>query len=97
MNKNEIIYNMCMTYRHDYGLEKAEDAPSYLSGMTITERKALWTSMEQVYNNCIEPILNEAKELATGDKIVVPKNKKHAEYMVRIGMFYLEQNNAESE
>ena len=39
--REEIIMDMCYTYRHDYGLDKDPNDPSWLSGMTPDERKGL--------------------------------------------------------
>ena len=54
--KEEIIHSMCMTYRHDYGLRKEEGDNSLSSGITVQEAKILYKTMEQIYNNNIEPI-----------------------------------------
>lgn len=80
---------MCMTYRHDYGLNKSQYDPPWIAGMTETERLGLYQTMEQIYNNCVAPLLSEMDDLNEGTKIVLPRNKEHAENMVRVGMFYL--------
>ena len=56
-NRESIILSMCYTWRHDYGLDKSEDDLNlYLSaGMTPDERKALWNSMAQLFDNNIAP------------------------------------------
>ena len=59
--KEEIIHSMCMTYRHDYGLRKEEGDNSLSSGITEQEAKILYKTMEQIYNNNIEPILEHYK------------------------------------
>lgn len=41
-DRNKIINNMCMTFRHDYGL------------MEEDERQALFNKMEQIFKNDIE-------------------------------------------
>jgi hypothetical protein len=56
-SKEEIITDMCYTYRHDYGLDKSPDDPSWCAGMTLEERKGLYNTMRQIYENNIEPIL----------------------------------------
>ena len=58
-SKEEIINDMCMTYRHDYGLDKLPDDPSWCAGMTPDERKGLYNTMRQIYENNIEPLLKE--------------------------------------
>lgn len=82
MTKEEVIHNMCMTYRHDYGLDKDPNDPPWVSGMTKDERQGLYKTMEQIYNHNIAPLLE-------GDEVVLPKSKEHAEAMVKVGMFYL--------
>jgi hypothetical protein len=55
MNREEIITNMCMTYRHDYGLHKDDNDPPWTCGMTKSEREGLWLTMAQIFDNNIEP------------------------------------------
>ncbi len=55
--REEIIYSMCLTFRHDYGLLKhPEDLIG--SGMTKEEQESLWNKMEQIYDNCISEHIN---------------------------------------
>jgi len=61
-NKEQIIHDMCMTYRHDYGLRKADNEPNWTAGMTEQDAKMLYKTMEQIYNNDIEPIIDHYKE-----------------------------------
>ena len=46
---------MCLTVRHDYGLDKHPDDAPFVSGMTGSERKALWRQMAQIFDNNIWP------------------------------------------
>jgi hypothetical protein len=92
-SKEEIITDMCYTYRHDYGLDKDPNDPSWCAGMTPEERKGLYRTMSQIYDNNIAPLLKDAKDLYEGNSVVVPKDKDHAEALVKMGMFYLDQNN----
>ncbi len=55
--REEIIHDMCITYRHDYGLDKDPTAPSWCAGMTPKEREGLWRTMAQIYDNNIKPIM----------------------------------------
>ena len=58
--KEQIILDMCYTWRHDYGLDKDEhDSGGGLisSGLTDSERKILYAQMKQIYENCIEPYM----------------------------------------
>ena len=60
--REDIIHSMCMTYRHDYGLEKStgEFGPyPFPSGMTESEREALYRQMAQIFDNCITPVFKE--------------------------------------
>jgi hypothetical protein len=90
-SKKEIITDMCYTYRSDYGLDKDPDDPSWVAGMTPDERKGLYNTMKQIYENNIEPMVNQYKDLQEGNSVILPKDKDHAEAMVRVGMFYLEK------
>jgi adenylate kinase family enzyme len=62
ITKEQIIHDMCMTYRHDYGLRKTDNDPPWTSGMTEQDAKMLYKTMEQIYNNNIEPIIDYYKE-----------------------------------
>lgn len=61
--KQDIIRDMCLTTRHDYGLPKenirveGESVPIGSSGMTDDERDNLYRKMLQLYNNAIEPYM----------------------------------------
>ena len=85
---------MCMSYRHDYGLRKLKTDPPWTSGMTEEDAKMLYKTMEQIYTNDIAPLVEEAKRLVDGDAVPIPKDEEHAMFMVKMGMFYLEQKNA---
>jgi hypothetical protein len=61
-NKEQIITDMCYTYRQDYGLDKDPNSPSWCAGMTPEERKGLYNTMSQIYENNIEPLLKQYKE-----------------------------------
>ena len=53
-SREQIITEMCYTWRHDYGLIKESDDP-WISGMTLKEREYLWNQMAQVFDNAISP------------------------------------------
>lgn len=59
MTREEIINNMCLTYRHDYGLTISEDDKMYTlnSGVTELERKGIWNTMAQIFDNDIAPYM----------------------------------------
>ena len=41
----------------------------------------------------IEEYAEELRQLINGERVVLPKDREHAQAMVRVGMHYLEQNN----
>ena len=94
--REQIITDMCYTYRHDYGLDKDPSDPPWTAGMTPDERKGLYQTMSQIFEHNIEPLLKQYNALTEGNSVVIPKDKEHAEAMVRIGMFYLDQKNGKS-
>jgi len=54
--REQIITDMCYTWRHDYGLVKESlEVDSISSGMTTSEREMLWHAMAQLFDNCIAP------------------------------------------
>jgi hypothetical protein len=55
--REQIITGMCMTYRHDYGLDKHPDDADFVAGMTGSQRKALWNQMAQIFDNDIWPYM----------------------------------------
>jgi len=57
--KEDVITSMCYTYRHDYGLRKLDTDPPWTAGMTDEDAKMLYKTMEQIYNNDIEPLLKD--------------------------------------
>jgi hypothetical protein len=63
--REQIINSMCLTYRHDYGLTISEDDKMYTlnSGVTETERKAIWITMAQIFDNDIAPYMEFKNEI----------------------------------
>lgn len=66
--REQIITNMCYTYRHDFGLRKPEKTLADLidntkmadivsAGMTDSDAKVLWNQMAQIFDNCIAPYM----------------------------------------
>lgn len=88
-DKQKIIYDMCMTYRHDYGLRKEHGDPSWTAGMTEQDSIMLYKTMEQIYDNNIEPLLKEFEDLKEGRSVQLPKNKEHAALMLKLAQMYL--------
>ena len=58
-SKEEIINEMCLDYRHDFNIRKLDTDPTWTSGMTERDAKMLYTVMEQIYNQVVEPRLRE--------------------------------------
>ena len=59
--KNEIVYDMCLTYRHDYDI------------LPITEQENIWRMMVQIFDNCIK---NNLKTKSTEDANVDQLSKR---------------------
>jgi hypothetical protein len=87
----QLINDMCLTFRHDYGITINEDDRMYTlnSGMTELERKGFFDTMTQVFDHHIEPILKERDELIGGDMITLPKSEQHAKAMILLAENYL--------
>jgi len=60
--RDEIITDMCYTYRHDYGLDRSENDPPWTAGMTPLEREGLRRTMTQIFDNCIAPYMKMTDE-----------------------------------
>jgi hypothetical protein len=59
--REEIITDMCNTYRPDHDLDKDPNGPSWLAGMTPNERKELYNTMAQLYDDNIKPFIQDLK------------------------------------
>jgi hypothetical protein len=92
--REEIINNMCMTFRHDYGLEISEDDRMYtlMSGMTKREREELFNTMAQIFDNDIAPLLDSAMKYEAGTCIPMPTSAEYAKAMILIAELYLKHN-----
>lgn len=58
VNKNQIILDMCMTHRHDFGLDAKDSGfglPS--AGMTDQQRESLRRDMEQLYEHHFDGVI----------------------------------------
>jgi hypothetical protein len=53
--REAIITSMCRTWRHDYSLDKNQEAYPFSAGMSEMERKTLWEQMAQIFDNDITP------------------------------------------
>ncbi len=94
-SKEQVIIDMCYTWRHDYGLHKTQ-SNSFMdiisSGMTEEERKFLYSQMAQLYEHHIESIHKELTDLQQGNKVILPQNREHAVNMLKVAQFYLNSN-----
>lgn len=54
--REEIIESMCLTYRHDFHLEK-DDRLVFSSGTTVEERNALRRTIGQIFDHDIAPYM----------------------------------------
>ena len=69
--RERIINNMCMTLRHEYGMDKPEgsDFDSEISsGMTKYDRAVLHMEMSAIFDHHIAPILSELRDFQAGAK-----------------------------
>ena len=91
MNREEIIHNMCLTFRHDYGLTISEDDRMYTlnSGMTELERQALFNTMSQVFDHNIALLVDSAMKYEAGTHCPIPQNIEQAKGMMLIAENYL--------
>ena len=55
LNRCEIIEAMCMTWRHDFGLDRINDALVVGCGMSEGEREFLRREMGQLFDHHIAP------------------------------------------
>jgi hypothetical protein len=60
--RDQVISDLCYTWRHDFGLTKNADEV-LSSGMTVEERTRLWLQMAQLYDNVIDPLINDREQV----------------------------------
>ncbi len=94
MNREDIIHSMCLTFRHDYGLEISEDDRMYalMSGMTKREREILFNDMAQIFDHNIAHLVDSAMKYEAGTHCPIPQNAEQARSMILIAENYLKQN-----
>ena len=94
MTREQIINNMCMTFRHDYGLRISEDDRMYtlMSGMTEREAQELFNTMAQIFDNDIAPLVDSAMKYEAGTHIPIPANAEYARGMILVAENYLKHN-----
>jgi hypothetical protein len=69
INREQIITNMCYTWRYDYGIHKEEGAEGQVSGMSPNERITLWNNMAKVFDECIDGLykIPDSRNLCDND------------------------------
>ena len=92
--REEIINNMCMTFRHDYGLRISEDDRMYtlMSGVTEREAQELFNTMAQIFDNDIAPLIDSAMKYEAGTHIPIPAHAEYARGMILVAENYLKHN-----
>ena len=63
LDRTSIIEAMCLTWRHDFGLERINDALSVGCGMSDGERDFLRREMGQLFDHHFAPAVAAAIEL----------------------------------
>ena len=58
-SRERIIFDMCLTMRHDFGLDKTPDYP-LSSGISNAEREVLTLTMAQLYEHHIADLRQAA-------------------------------------
>jgi hypothetical protein len=70
-NRDKIIASMCMTWRHDFGIIKNNQANTIAdiisSGMTQIERERLIEKMAQIFDNDIAPNMTFKQDIDNFD------------------------------
>ena len=59
--RDQVILEMCRSYRPDYDVVKLPSDPSWLAGLTDFERRGLWQTMAHIYDTEIKPKTNNEK------------------------------------
>jgi hypothetical protein len=92
MDREQLITDMCLTFRHDYGLRISEDERMYSlnSGMTELERQGLFSTMSQVFEHHFATPLEEYRMVNEGEAITIPKSVEHAKAMMGVAQWYLD-------
>jgi len=60
-SRDEIIFDMCMTTDHSFGL--VSDDPGQFGALSPAERRAIWNNMSQLYDHHIAPLVAEIQAL----------------------------------
>lgn len=63
-NKKDIIFDMCMTYRQDFGLlltDKEKELFPVAGGLIKQEQERIYNDMKQIFENCIQQYIDKKK------------------------------------
>jgi len=63
--REQIIDSMCLTWRHDFGMEKGS-----FCGMTDEERASLRSRMAQIFDNDVAPHMDFRREERPAPRLV---------------------------
>lgn len=55
--RRRMVDSMCLTMRHDFGLDKTTSDFGFSSGMTAGERQQLWDQMGKLFDHHFAPAL----------------------------------------
>lgn len=55
--REQIITDMCYTWRHDYGLVVESKTHPFEDGITKSQQEILWKQMAQIFDNSIAPYM----------------------------------------
>jgi hypothetical protein len=72
----------------------ADNATHYANGVCDADPNVDWyaTRDQKFAELIVREYTSEYNKLINGESVVLPKDREHAEALVRVGMFYLENN-----
>lgn len=78
MNKSreEIINDMCGTYRRDFWFDR-DPAHPLSAGVSREERLHIYMKMAQLFDNCISAFINHNIALAESQRILIDQQQKN--------------------
>lgn len=79
-----------MTLRHDYMLDRRDDALPMEAGMTDSEREFLYRQMDQIYEHNFADTAQRLHDLETGKYLVLPQDREHAQRMLQVAQYFLD-------
>lgn len=92
-SRDEIITSMCLTWDHSYLAPEQEIFTNIKFGLSKEEKQALRNNMSQIFDNDIQPLLDDYQKIIDGESVVVPVSEEHANAMLLIATQYLEGKN----